>query len=202
MKKLIDHFNNSNSPKQFSIKYVEYLTEILKTLNFETIEIIIEKFLETTEKGSTIYYIANGGSAATATHFANDISIGTYLNNHIPIKSVSLCDNLSVLTAVGNDYGYEDIFLKQLEVLLSKEDILLALSVSGNSENIIKAVNYAKSIGSITIGCTGFNGGELKSLVDINLHIPTYKGEYGPVEDVFMILDHIIYSYIKIFNFL
>jgi len=197
LKTLNELFFESNTAEEFSANYIDYLTGLLKQLDYKIIENIIRKFIETNEKGSTIYFIGNGGSASTASHFANDITVGTSINNQTPFKSISLCDNISILTAIGNDYGYPEIFVKQLKALLTKDDLLLALSVSGNSENIIKAVDYAQNIGSFTIGCTGFDGGKLKSIVDINLHIPTNKGEYGPVEDIFMILDHIIYSYIK-----
>ena len=141
--------------------------------------------------------MGNGGSAAVASHYANDIRIGTQTNGHKPFKAVSLTDNISIMTALANDEGYENIFVRQLEGALKAHDVVFALSVSGNSPNVLKAVRYAKEIGAITISCTGFDGGELKKITDINLHMPTKHGDYGPVEDVFTILGHLLYSYFK-----
>jgi D-sedoheptulose 7-phosphate isomerase len=108
-----------------------------------------------------------------------------------------LSDNQAILTALANDEGYEKVFIRQLEVMLQPEDVVVALSVSGNSSNVVAAVQYANDLGALTIGLTGFDGGELRKLVDIGLHVPTSKGEYGPAEDVFQILDHLIYTYLR-----
>ncbi|MDC0933906.1 SIS domain-containing protein, partial [Arcobacteraceae bacterium] len=94
-----------------------------------------------------------------------------------------------------NDIGYENIFYAQLKRKIKKNDVLIAISCSGNSENIIKAVDYAKEQEAVIVGLTGFDGGKLKKLSNISFHVPTSKGEYGLVEDAHMILDHIIYSY-------
>ena len=109
---------------------------------------------------------------------------------------MSLTDNSSVITAIGNDYGYEQVFVKQLEACLGSGDLLVAISASGNSPNILKAVEYTKENSGITIGLTGFDGGELKKIVDHVLHVPTVKGDYGPVEDVHMMLDHVVGNYL------
>ena len=102
---------------------------------------------------------------------------------------------MSVITAVGNDIGFENTFYMQIKDIITANDVLFAVSCSGNSPNIIRAVEYAKSIGSTIVGVTGFDGGKLKKLSDISFHVPTQKGEYGLCEDVHMILDHVIYSY-------
>jgi D-sedoheptulose 7-phosphate isomerase len=100
-----------------------------------------------------------------------------------------------VTTAIANDFGYHEIFVNQLRNRLQPGDVVLALSVSGNSPNVIEAVRFAKEGGAVSIGCCGFDGGELRKLVDVCLHVPSKPGEYGPVEDVMMILDHVIHSY-------
>ena len=186
------------SIKEFTTCYLEYLTHLLKEIDLGVVENIVNSFVNAGEQGNTIYFVGNGGSAATASHFASDLSINTKAEGHRLIKAVSLVDSISTTTAIANDEGYENIFEKQLEVLMTSDDVLVALSVSGNSPNIIKAVNYARKKGAITIGCTGFDGGELRTIVDINLHVPTLPGEYGPVEDIFQILDHLIYSYLRL----
>ncbi|ELB3527111.1 SIS domain-containing protein, partial [Campylobacter coli] len=115
--------------------------------------------------------------------------------NIISIDIKSLADNTPLCTAIANDIGYENIFKLQLQDVLTKDDVLFAISCSGTSPNIINAVKYAKEVGAMVIGATGFDGGDLLKLSDIKFHVQTQKGEYGLVEDVHMILDHIIYSY-------
>ncbi len=195
---LEEFFNKARSTREFVKRYLDYLSNLLTQLDTATVERIIEAFLEAGEKGSFIYFIGNGGSAATASHFANDIGIGTRAPNCKPFKAISLTDNVPVITALANDQGYNAVFVRQLEGVLQSVDVLVALSVSGNSKNVIEAVRYAKEVGALTIGCTGFDGGELKQTVDISLHIPTPPREYAPVEDIFQILDHLIYSYLRL----
>ena len=126
---------------------------------------------------------------------ANDLTVGLKLRDIRNFNVESLSDNSSVCTAIANDIGYENIFYAQIKNQIKKDDVLMAISCSGNSANIVKAVKYAKEQDANIVGLTGFEGGKLKELSDINFHIPTSKGEYGLVEDVHMILDHIIYSY-------
>ena len=107
-----------------------------------------------------------------------------------------MCDNQAIITAIANDYGYDYIFSKQLSVLLNKNDLVVAISASGNSENLIEAINFAKNIGVYTVGLTAFDGGKLKEIVDCSVHVPTEKGEYGPAEDAHMLLDHLVCNYL------
>lgn len=169
--------------------------EILKNLDNHSIEQIIEAFDIAEAKRSNIYIIGNGGSAATASHMVNDLGIGLKRRGLKNLKVQSLADNTPVCTAIANDIGYENIFYMQLKDTIVKDDVLVAISCSGNSPNITNAVLYAKEIGACVIGVTGFDGGELKKLSDINFHVETKTGNYGLVEDVHMILDHMIYSY-------
>lgn len=195
---LRDHYKKAASKSDFANRYLTYLSDLIKQIDVKVVEHIIDMFLKTLERNKTIYFIGNGGSAVTASHFANDIGIGTQGNAAKPFKVISLVDNLAVLTAISNDESYDNIFVRQLEAILQPKDVLVALSVSGNSPNVLKAVRYAKVIGAKTIGCTGFDGGTLRKVVDISFHIPTPRGEYGPVEDLFMVLDHLIYSYLRL----
>jgi D-sedoheptulose 7-phosphate isomerase len=159
------------------------------------IEKMIAVLADAARRGSTIYLVGNGGSAATASHMANDLVVGAWLPDHPPFRVVSLTDNVAVMTAIANDTDYASLFANQLRNLLRADDVLLALSVSGNSPNVLEAVRLASERGAATIGCCGFDGGALPELVDVCLHIPSNHGEYGPVEDVMMILDHVIHSY-------
>jgi len=181
--------------KKFGLDYTKRLINLLEEIDMEAIENIYKVFENSIKSGGTIYILGNGGSAATATHMQNDLGIGLKRRGLRNFRIQSLADNVAVTTAISNDIGYDNIFLAQIEDQITKDDILLAISCSGNSLNIIKAVEYANKIGSTVIGLTGFTGGALKELSDISFHINTPNGEYGLVEDLHMIFDHLIYSY-------
>ena len=175
--------------------YIERLKDLLDNIDIESINKIITLLEATQENGGTVYVIGNGGSAATASHMANDLNIGLKRRGIRKFNVVSLADNSSVGTAIANDIGFENFFYMQIEDVINEKDLLISISCSGNSPNIIKAVKYAKEQNANIVGCTGFDGGELRELSDVNFHVDAPKGEYGLVEDVHMILDHIIYSY-------
>ena len=187
--------NNIDNTIGFIKNYFEYLSQVLEKIDKKEIEQFIEILIKARIDKSTIFFIGNGGSAATASHFANDMSIGTRTLSK-PFKAISLCDNAAVVTAIANDDGYEEVFVQQLRVLYKKNDILVAISASGNSMNLIKAIEFAKENEIKTVGITAFDGGKLKQVADYNIHVPTEKGEYGPAEDVHMILDHLIGAYL------
>lgn len=154
-----------------------------------------ELLLTARKHDRNIFFIGNGGSAATASHFANDLSIGTRSWDK-PFRVIALTDNAPIITAIGNDFGYDEVFLMQLKTQMRPGDVVVAISASGNSTNVIKAIEYANLRDCRTVGLTGFDGGKLKSICHLNLHVPSLKGEYGPVEDVHMILDHLIGAYL------
>ena len=139
--------------------------------------------------------MGNGGSASTASHFVNDISIGSR-SAQKPFRSIGLSDNMAVISAIANDYSYEDIFIAQLRYMLRAGDLVVGISCSGNSENILKAIGFANEQRAITVGFTGFDGGKLKTEAQFNVHVPSAGGEYGQVEDIHMIINHILASYL------
>lgn len=191
-------YSNSKVTLEYVDGYFSYLKRIIDGFNKESLADFIDLLIQARDQGKTVYIIGNGGSAATASHMANDISIGSRtIKKHF--KVISLTDNVAVMTCIGNDFGYDEIFKIQLEKILKPEDILVAISASGNSPNIIKAVNFAKDKGCRVVGLTGFDGGELRKLSDLSLHVPSEKGEYGPVEDMHMIFDHCLGSYINLY---
>ena len=175
--------------------YISRLIKILEKVDISPIEAIITLLDKMDNSGNTIYIIGNGGSAATSSHMANDFGTGLKRRNLKNLNVVSLADNTSVVTAIGNDIGFENIFYMQIKDVIRAEDVLLVISCSGNSPNLIKAVQYAKTFGTKIVSLTGFDGGKLMELSDINYHVPTEFGEYGLCEDMHMIFDHIIYSY-------
>jgi len=188
----------TKDPVAFAEAYLDYLTSVLKTIDTREIGQFIETLLDARERGATIFFIGNGGSTATASHFANDIAIGTN-SYEKPFRAVSLTDSNAIITAVGNDFGFEEIFVRQLRVLGRAGDVVVAISASGNSPNLIRAFDYAKSIGIKTVAITAFDGGKMKQMADEGVHVPTAPKEYGPAEDAHMVLDHLVGAYLMRF---
>ena len=188
--------DKASQPKDFSMNYLSYLKTLIDDLCVEKISSFIELILKTRDKNKTIFFIGNGGSASTASHFVNDISLGSRQFEK-PFRAISLCDNQAVITAIGNDDGYENIFVQQLQTQAKTDDVLVSISASGNSPNIIKAVNWAKKNQLSTVGLSAFDGGELSKLVDLNIHVPTKIGEYGPAEDLHMVICGLVVSFFR-----
>jgi D-sedoheptulose 7-phosphate isomerase len=185
-----------NSSTGFLNNYLEYLTELISQLDRKAIGNFADLLLQSRDSGSTTFFLGNGGSASTATHFVNDISVGSRQFKK-PFRAISLCDNQAVITAIANDDGYENIFLQQLQTLAKPEDTIVCISASGNSKNLIKAIEYAKDNNLYVVGLTAFDGGYLKENCDLNIHVPTKIGEYGPAEDLHMVVCGLIGSYFR-----
>ncbi len=190
----IDQFFTSDAAV-FARRYLDYLKHVLDTVDTDSVARFIATLLDTRRRGATVFFIGNGGSAATASHFANDLSIGSN-DYEQPFRVVSLTDNVAIMTALGNDYGFEEVFVRQLRVLGKKGDVLVGISASGNSPNLIRAFEFAAKAGIRTVALTAFDGGKLKQMADEGIHIPTGPKEYGPAEDAHMILDHLIGAYL------
>jgi D-sedoheptulose 7-phosphate isomerase len=190
----IDRFYNSD-PVAFAAAYLDYLQSVLKRIDTAEIGRFIKTLLDARERGATVFFIGNGGSAATASHFANDIAIGTNEYGR-PFRAISLTDNVPIITAIGNDFGYEEIFVRQLRILGKKGDVLVAISASGNSPNLLRAFDHARSAGIKTVAITAFDGGKMKTMADEGIHVPTEPKEYGPAEDAHMVLDHLVGAYL------
>jgi D-sedoheptulose 7-phosphate isomerase len=180
---------------EFGKRYLQYLIYVLQKIDTKAIARFVQILLEARTRGATVYFIGNGGSAATASHFANDLAIGTNSYKK-PFRVVSLTDNLSILSALANDFGYEEVFVRQLQVMGKPGDVLVAISASGNSPNLIRAIEYATSSDIKTVAITAFDGGKMKQIADDGIHVPTQSKEYGPAEDAHMILDHLVGAYL------
>jgi D-sedoheptulose 7-phosphate isomerase len=175
--------------KSYKRAYFKAAEEIDTAAIDRLVEILIESY----EGNKTVFIIGNGGSASAATHFCNDLNIGTLWNKQSTAKrfrSISLTDNISVMTAWANDTDYEDIFEQQLRNLANPGDLLIAISGSGKSPNIIKAVDYANSSGLYTVGLSGFDGGKLKEKSAFSVHVPL--DDMGMVEAVHSMILHYI----------
>ena len=183
--------------EHFYQEYHKYLSKLLDNLDYKAIEEVTKLILEKSRDGQDIFLVGNGGSAATASHFATDLVQCSQPEAGLYFRAISLADNVPLLTALSNDKGYEEVFTGQIRNLFRKNDILIAISASGNSPNVIAAVRLAKELGGATVGLVGFDGGELAQICDYVIHAHTNKGEYGPVEDIHLIIDHMVTSYLR-----
>lgn len=192
---------NNEDIRGFMKNYASYLSELLAQLDVKTIELIVNELHDARKNNNTVFVIGNGGSAATASHIGNDFGLVVQKNDKnpeaVPFKVLPLTDNMSIVSAIGNDADYENIFVDQLRVHFRKGDKLLAISASGNSPNLVKAVDWVNKQDGVTMGWLGFDGGKLNDMVNIPLVIKTPKNEYAPVEDLHMILDHMIVSWLQ-----
>jgi D-sedoheptulose 7-phosphate isomerase len=154
------------------------------------IERMVDVFREARDRGSFIYIAGNGGSSSTASHWVNDLGKATKRSGCPPMKVMCLSDNTSWFSALANDEGYERAFAGQLENFAMPGDVLVCISASGNSPNLVRAVELARARGVTTVGLLGFDGGALKSLVDVTVCVCTEKGAYERVEDVHSVICH------------
>ncbi|MFH0821691.1 MAG: SIS domain-containing protein [Pseudomonadota bacterium] len=186
----------ADSPAEYAERYLDHLAEVLKRLDCGMVQRVIDLFITARDNGNTIFFLGNGGSAATANHFANDLCVSASPAGKKRFRAVSLASNVSYLTCLANDFGYEEVFIRQLQNLMLPRDVVVGISAGGTSENVLRALDYAGKNGGISVAVVGFDGGTAKDLARYTIHVPTDKGEYGPVEDVHMVLDHLIAAYI------
>ncbi len=182
--------------KLFARSYMAYLAKICDGLDFGALEMFTKELEDARRHRQTVFVIGNGGSAATASHIANDLGFGVRRHTKNPLCVLSLTDNIPVLTALANDVGYEQIFVRQLQLYAKAGDKLIGISASGNSPNLLEAARWFKKSQGRVLGLLGFDGGEMLKLSDVAVVVRTPKGEYGPVEDVHMILDHLLFTWL------
>lgn len=178
-------------------KYKNIIIELLSTTNIDSE--ILDILNNSRKNNQKIFIAGNGGSGATAAHYSCDLSLGAskinYLQNHNRFNVIPLSTNMPLILAIANDYGYDEIFKQQLVNLSNKGDILIAISGSGNSKNIIKAVKYAREKQIITIGICGYDGGILKNISDYTIHVKSDLME--ACEDIHSIIGHFIALYLR-----
>lgn len=172
--------------------YFDLLKQSVDDLDRNAIISFVDLLLKARKNGNNIYIMGNGGSASTASHFTCDFNKGLSYKRDLRFKMISLNDNIPTMLAYSNDVGYENIFVEQLKNFLKKDDVVIGISGSGNSENVLKAIEYANSINAKTVGITGFNGGKLKNIVDISIHANINNMQVA--EDVHMTICHMLYS--------
>jgi D-sedoheptulose 7-phosphate isomerase len=176
-----------NDGKPFEAKliaadYLRELDRLLDQVDLEALARVVDRLRAVRDRGGTIYLAGNGGSAATAAHWANDLGKATRVSGRALMRVMSMTDNVPWLTALANDEGYERVFAGQLENFARPDDALVVLSASGNSPNLLEAVELASERGVVTIALVGFDGGALKERVDEHLWLRSEQGAYGIVE--------------------
>jgi D-sedoheptulose 7-phosphate isomerase len=176
--------------------YLSKVKEAIELVDASRIDTLISWLSETRAAKQTIFTMGNGGSSSTASHWVNDLVKGASYEKAERFKVMCLNDSVSTLTAYSNDVDYDQALVEPLKNFLEPKDLVIAISGSGNSNNVIKAVEYAKSIGARTVGLTGRDGGKLGSLVDLEIRVP--EPNMGRIEDVHMMITHAVsWSFIE-----
>ncbi|EXJ23741.1 Phosphoheptose isomerase 1 [Alkalibacterium sp. AK22] len=179
----------------FIDEYRKDYQQTLSELDSQAIEDILSLMLEARDHDRRIFVLGNGGSAASASHWVCDFNKGATVENKSRFKILCLSDNTPILTALGNDVSYDSVFLEQLKNFLQPDDLVIAMSVSGNSQNLVDAVKYAEVNGGKTLSIIGDYDGELKEVSGQTLTVPSRN--YGIVEDVHMYIAHVLSQYIS-----
>ena len=175
---------------KFVDAYIDELKVTLDQLSEEVIEQVLDVLHDARLDNRQVFILGNGGSASTASHFVCDLGKNTRIQGVLNFRVMGLTDNMALFSALANDEGYENVFAQQLGNYLQPGDIVIGISTSGNSPNVVNAIQFANSYGAKTIGFTGFSSGELGSMVDIDLHVPSHSIEH--VEDIHLVLEHLI----------
>jgi D-sedoheptulose 7-phosphate isomerase len=175
--------------------YISILQETMDQLPTQLIADVIGLLQKARIQGNQVHIMGNGGSASTASHFVCDLAKNTRYDGLPHFRVIGLTDNMALFSAYANDEGYENVFSQQLANLIKPGDVVIGISASGNSQNVINAMNEAQKHTVTTIGFTGFDGGRLGQIVDINIHVKSNIIEH--VEDIHLMLEHIIIKMIK-----
>lgn len=183
------------SAAEFGRWYRDQSLTAWQSLDLAAVERLAVEVARCEKTRRTIWVMGNGGSAATASHLATDLSKTAHVKGRPRIKCVSLNDNTAYMTAIGNDIGFDEVYSIQLEALVEPRDLVIFVTGSGNSRNILEAARVAKKAGAVTAGLLGFDGGALKSLVDF--HVLVASDQYGVLEDVHMSIGHIVTFWLK-----
>jgi phosphoheptose isomerase len=181
--------------KDFYLEYINQKNVLLQNIDFRELNKVINLLKKCFKNKNIVYTCGNGGSSSLADHFTCDFIKQSNNKTNLQIKSISLTSNFSLISAIANDINYDQIFSFQIEKLCKKNDVLFLFSVSGNSPNLVEAIKKAKKIGVKTISFTGFNGGKLAKLSDLNLNFPI--ANYGIVEDCHTGIMHYLSQYLR-----
>ncbi|HEU0169688.1 MAG TPA: SIS domain-containing protein [Chloroflexota bacterium] len=174
-----------------AVNYLNRLSELLLRIPDERMAAAIDLLIEAQDRGSRVYIMGNGGSAATSAHLANDLMKKTsHVPGMRPLRAFAVSDNVPLLTAWANDVAYDSAFAEYLSGVLDEDDVVIGISASGNSPNVLNGFAVARACGARTIGLVGFDGGAAEGMVDVAIHVPSF--DYGLVEDAHMAVGHAI----------
>jgi len=176
-------------------RYIQEIKQTLDRLPWSAIQTTIAILHQARLNNRQVFIMGNGGSAATASHFACDLGKGTLMPGRPRFRVIALTDNMPLFSALANDFGYDRVFVEQLASLVQPGDVVIGISGSGNSPNILNAILFARQVGATTIGLAGFDGGRLKELVDVCILVPNHCMEQ--VEDLHLMLEHLISSQLR-----
>lgn len=176
-------------------RYLADLAETMRRLPLDDVQRFVEMLHEARLEGRQVFLLGNGGSAATASHFCCDLAKNTVVPDVPSFRALSLTDNAALMTAWANDTAYDNLFCGQLDCLLQPGDLVIAISGSGNSPNVLRAVEMARERGAVTVGMTGFAGGRLKPLVDLAIVVPCECMEQ--IEDLHLVLEHLVVTALR-----
>lgn len=176
-------------------QYLQTLHHTLDQLPTTDIEKVIDILYNARLEGRQVFIMGNGGSASTATHFVCDLAKNTRMAGWPHFRVLGLTDNMALFSALANDDGYENVFASQLENLVRAGDIVIGISTSGNSQNVVNAIHFSNHMEAVTIGFTGFDAGEVGRIVDHHVHVPSDNIEQ--VEDIHLMLEHLIVTVLR-----
>ena len=175
--------------------YLDRTRRHLEQMQKAPLEQVAAEIIRAYREDRTVYVVGNGGSASTASHMSCDLSKNTISPSQRRLRVVSLTDNMAWFSAIANDVGYDAVFVEQLRTILRAGDLLVAISASGNSANVVAAVEFARELGATTIALVGFRGGSLKEAADIVVHIE--GDDYGTIEDSQLVINHLLVEYLR-----
>jgi D-sedoheptulose 7-phosphate isomerase len=170
--------------------YLDETGRVLAETSSESIVMMVTLLYQAWEDRKQVFILGNGGSASTASHVVNDLSKATIVPGLPRMKVFGLADNVALMTAWANDTSYDAMFKEQLENLLEIGDVVIGISASGNSPNVLRAMEYSRKRGAVTVAWTGLSGGKLKDVVEHCLHVPTE--DVGMIESVHLVVDHAV----------
>lgn len=189
-------FMTGSTPAEYFLEYARSIVKLSELVDPTAFNKFVDLLSSVAERKGAIFVAGNGGSAAIGDHLCCDFAKGTYHPKHPPLRPHSLSANVAVYSAFANDFGFENAFSASLDVYGESKDILIAISSSGSSPNIIEAISKAKELGMKVVGMTGFEGGEVRKRVDISLHVP--MNNYGLVEDCHQMIMHCAAQFLAI----
>ncbi len=184
-----------SSIKSFAKTYIEDIKSSLDTLDLNSIERIVDVLWTAYLNDKQVFIMGNGGSASTASHFACDLGKGTVVKGRKRLRVICLNDNTALITALSNDLNYNEVFKEQLVNLVNPDDVVIAITASGNSPSVLKAVECARENDAVSVGLIGFEGGKLRTIVDESIIVDNRN--YGQIEDTHLVLGHMISQCIR-----